>query len=61
MHQFPFDLNELPKPAYLVGGWVRDRLLGRQSKYLDIDFVLPERAVSISSTGIAPNCCARSK
>ncbi|CAN1210639.1 CCA tRNA nucleotidyltransferase [Tumidithrix helvetica PCC 7403] len=49
MSRFPFDLNELPKPAYLVGGWVRDRLLGRQSKYLDIDFVLPDRAVAIAS------------
>jgi tRNA nucleotidyltransferase (CCA-adding enzyme) len=49
MHQFPFDLNELSGQAYLVGGWVRDRLLNRQSKYLDIDFVLPEQAVSIAA------------
>jgi len=40
-----FDLNELQVPAYLVGGWVRDRLLNRNSKYLDLDFVLPEQAV----------------
>lgn len=45
MQQFPFDFNDLPTPAYLVGGWVRDRLLRRQGKYLDLDFVLPENAV----------------
>ena len=45
MQKFPFDFNDLPTPAYLVGGWVRDRLLHRQGKYLDLDFVLPEKAV----------------
>ena len=45
MEQFPFDFNDLPTPAYLVGGWVRDRLLNRQGKYLDLDFVLPEKAI----------------
>ncbi len=45
MQQFPFDFNDLPTPAYLVGGWVRDCLLNRQGKYLDLDFVLPEKAV----------------
>jgi tRNA nucleotidyltransferase (CCA-adding enzyme) len=45
LHQFPFDFNDLPTPAYLVGGWVRDRILNRQGKYLDLDFVLPESAV----------------
>ena len=45
MHEFPFDFNDLPTPAYLVGGWVRDRILNRQGKYLDLDFVLPEKAV----------------
>ncbi len=45
MEQFPFDFNDLPTPAYLVGGWVRDRLLNRRGRYLDLDFVLPEKAV----------------
>jgi len=45
LEQFPFDFNDLPMPAYLVGGWVRDRILNRQGKYLDLDFVMPERAV----------------
>ena len=49
MQQFPFNFNDLPTPAYLVGGWVRDRILNRQGKYLDLDFVLPEKAVEIAN------------
>jgi tRNA nucleotidyltransferase (CCA-adding enzyme) len=43
---WPFSLDWLPVTAYLVGGNVRDALLGRQAEYLDLDFVLPEGAVS---------------
>lgn len=42
---WPFSPECLPQPAYLVGGAVRDALLGRQSQYLDLDFVLPANAV----------------
>ena len=42
---WPFSPECLPQPAYLVGGAVRDALLGRQSEYLDLDFVLPANAV----------------
>lgn len=42
---WPFSLEWLPPPVYLVGGAVRDALLGRRSQYLDLDFVLPENAV----------------
>ncbi|MBD2149833.1 CCA tRNA nucleotidyltransferase [Pseudanabaena sp. FACHB-1277] len=48
MQQFPFDFHELPTPTYLVGGWVRDRLLNRQGRYLDLDFVLPDRAIEVA-------------
>ncbi len=40
-----FSLEWLPQPAYLVGGAVRDALLGRKSEYLDLDFVLLSNAV----------------
>ena len=40
-----FSLEDLPPQAYLVGGAVRDGLLGRQSDYLDLDFVVPEGAI----------------
>ena len=42
---WPFGLKWLPKSACLVGGTVRDALLGRDSEYLDLDFVLPYDAV----------------
>ncbi|MDX2213314.1 MAG: CCA tRNA nucleotidyltransferase [Oculatellaceae cyanobacterium bins.114] len=35
----------LPPATYLVGGNVRDALLGRRAEYLDLDFVMPEGAV----------------
>ena len=42
---WPFELSLLPQSAYLVGGSVRDALLGRRAEYLDLDFVLPENAI----------------
>lgn len=44
-HSWPFSLEWLPETAHLVGGSVRDGLLGRRSSHLDLDFVLPDRAV----------------
>ena len=54
---WPFPLAWLPKPAYLVGGVVRDALLGRCAEYLDLDFVLPADAVVTAKT-IAKRCNA---
>ncbi len=54
---WPFSLDLLPDEAYLVGGSVRDRLLHRQSAYLDLDFVLPQDAVKTASM-IAQSCKA---
>ena len=45
-HTWPFDWKMLPTDAYLVGGAVRDGLLKRESKYLDLDFVLLDQAVN---------------
>ena len=42
----PFSLDWLPSDSHLVGGAVRDALLDRQKYYLDLDFVLPEAAIS---------------
>ncbi len=42
---WPFDLELLTPPAYLVGGAVRDALLLRRSHYFDLDFVMLTRAV----------------
>lgn len=54
---WPFSLEWLPQPSYLVGGAVRDALLGRQSEYLDLDCVLPVEAVKTART-IATHCKA---
>lgn len=45
---WPFTLDWLPDSAFLVGGSVRDALLGRHSDYLDLDFVLPAGVVDIA-------------
>jgi tRNA nucleotidyltransferase (CCA-adding enzyme) len=42
---WPFSLDLLPQPAYMVGGAVRDAILSRKREYLDLDFVLPSHAV----------------
>ena len=42
---FPCDLNQLPANAYLVGGSVRDALLKRYKTPIDLDFVLPAKAI----------------
>ena len=42
---WPFSLLLLPSSTCLVGGAVRNALLGRQSEYLDLDFVLPDKAL----------------
>ncbi|OKH36886.1 [cytidine(C)-cytidine(C)-adenosine (A)]-adding enzyme [[Phormidium ambiguum] IAM M-71] len=45
---WPFDLKFLPESAYMVGGAVRDALLGRKRDYLDLDFIIPETAVKVA-------------
>ncbi|WP_254174552.1 CCA tRNA nucleotidyltransferase [Planktothrix pseudagardhii] len=47
---WPFELNDLPQPAYLVGGAVRDGLMGRTTPILDLDFVLLQDAVKTART-----------
>ncbi|MGB3138921.1 MAG: CCA tRNA nucleotidyltransferase [Nodosilinea sp.] len=47
---WPFSVSLLPPQAYLVGGSVRDALLRRQADYLDLDFVLPDRAIATAQS-----------
>ena len=42
----PENLSQLLESAYLVGGSVRDALLQRHQKFLDLDFVLPKGAIA---------------
>jgi tRNA nucleotidyltransferase (CCA-adding enzyme) len=39
------DIAELPYPCYVVGGWVRDQILGRSPDRLDLDLVLTEQVI----------------
>ncbi|MGD1937615.1 MAG: CCA tRNA nucleotidyltransferase [Cyanophyceae cyanobacterium] len=43
---WPFPVNRLPSAGYLVGGTVRDALLGRRVAHLDLDFVMPGDAIA---------------
>lgn len=45
---WPFSLRCLPEGTHLVGGNVRDALLGRHADYLDLDFVLGKDAVAVA-------------
>ena len=45
---WPFSLEWLPKPVYMVGGAVRDAILGRVREYVDLDFIVPEDAVKVA-------------
>ncbi|MFB2971534.1 CCA tRNA nucleotidyltransferase [Aerosakkonema sp. BLCC-F183] len=47
---WPFSLALLPVPIYMVGGAVRDALLGRRREYLDLDFIVPSDAVQTART-----------
>ena len=43
-------LSFLPKGSYLVGGYIRDIILGRVSEDLDVDIVVPFNAIEIGKT-----------
>jgi tRNA nucleotidyltransferase (CCA-adding enzyme) len=45
LKNLPFDLDLLPQPVYVVGGAVRDELLGRVRAELDLDLVISVGAV----------------
>ena len=38
-HNLNFILGFLPKGSYLVGGYIRDIILGREPKKVDVDIV----------------------
>jgi tRNA nucleotidyltransferase (CCA-adding enzyme) len=48
LENLPFDLNLLPQPVYVVGGAVRDGLIGRVRAELDLDLVIPTGAVEVA-------------
>ena len=40
-HNLSFILVYLPKGSYLVGGYLRDIILGRETEEVDVDIVVP--------------------
>ena len=42
-----FILGFLPKRSYLVGGYIRDIILGRETENVDVDIVVPLNAIEI--------------
>jgi len=46
-HNLNFILGFLPEGSYLVGGYIRDIILGRQTEKLDVDIVVPLNAIEI--------------
>ena len=46
-HNWNSILAFLPKGSYLVGGYIRDIILGRETKLLDFDIVVPLNAIEI--------------
>ena len=46
-HNLDLILDFLPKGSYLVGGYIRDSILGRETEKVDIDIVVPLNAIEI--------------
>ena len=46
-HNLDLILGFLPKGSYLVGGFIRDIILGRKTEKLDVDIVVPLNAIEI--------------
>ena len=46
-HGLDLILGFLPKGSYLVGGFIRDIILGREPEKVDVDIVVPLNAIEI--------------
>ena len=46
-HNLDLILGFLPKGSYLVGGYIRDIILGREPEKVDFDIVVPLNAIEI--------------
>ena len=41
IYNWDFILSSLPNGSFLVGGYIRDLILGRLNKNIDVDIVVP--------------------
>ena len=46
-YKWDFILSLLPSGSILVGGYIRDLILGRLKKNIDVDIVVPSNAIKI--------------
>ncbi len=46
-HNLDLILGYLPRGSYLVGGYIRDIILGRETENVDVDIVVPLNAIEI--------------
>ena len=46
-HNLDLILGFLPKGSYLIGGFIRDIILGRETEKVDVDIVVPLNAIEI--------------
>ena len=53
-HNWDFILSFLPKGSFLVGGYIRDIILGRITAGVDVDIVVPSNAIYVGQS-IADN------
>ena len=47
IYNWDFILSFLPAGSFLVGGYIRDTILGRMSLEVDVDIVVPSNAIDI--------------
>ena len=47
IHNWTSILSFLPEGSYLVGGYIRDTILGKVTEEIDVDIVVPVNAIEI--------------
>ena len=47
LYKWDFLLSTLPSGSYLVGGYIRDLILGRLNSEIDVDIIVPKNAIKI--------------
>ena len=49
INNWEFILSSLPSGSFLVGGYIRDLILGRLNSEIDVDIIVPKNAVETVS------------
>ena len=47
INNWKFILSSLPPGSFLVGGYIRDLILGKLNSEIDVDIIVPKNAVEI--------------